>query len=75
MRAGTEVECVRSCCDDLPDSSFSYRALVRYMQENGTLLAMPGTHQGKSGWYEYESPDDKAVIVKYEVTEEVRFVL
>ena len=51
--------------------------MCKYMQANGTLLAMPGTHQGKSGWYEYESPDgeEKVVVVKYKVTEEGEWVL
>jgi hypothetical protein len=47
------------------------KAMVAYMQANGTLLSMPGTVQGKSGWYEYND-NGALVVVKYDVTEEVK---
>jgi hypothetical protein len=46
------------------------KAMVAYMQANGTLLSMPGTVQGKSGWYEYNE-NGNPVVVKYDVTDAV----
>jgi hypothetical protein len=44
------------------------RSLVRLMQREGTMLAMNGTVQGASGWYELEVQDREGwYAVKYEV--------
>jgi hypothetical protein len=43
--------------------------LVVDMQLRDTLLAMPGTIQGRSGWYEYEYLGEHMVI-RYEIDEE-----
>jgi hypothetical protein len=43
--------------------------LVSDMQLRGTLLAMPGTVQGRSGWYEYEYLGEH-MVVRYAIDEE-----
>jgi hypothetical protein len=49
------------------------RALVAKMQLDGTLLAVPGTVQGQSGWYEFEQPTSQGIVymvVRYDVGED-----
>jgi hypothetical protein len=46
------------------------KALMRYLQDHeDTCLAMAGTIQGQSGWYEFLSPDGTTMVVQYKVNE------
>jgi hypothetical protein len=46
------------------------RALAEHVQNQGMLLALPGTIQGKSGWYEVVTKGGQRLACKYTVTEE-----
>merc|ERR1711998_680713 len=40
--------------------------LVLQMQDQECLLAMPGTIQGRSGWYEYDE-DGEAMVAQFDI--------
>ena len=43
--------------------------MIQHAAEQNTILAMPGTIQGRSGWYEFDESDTR-FVVEYEVIEE-----
>jgi hypothetical protein len=51
--------------------SHARKALMKHLQQHeDTILAMAGTVQGRSGWYEFVAPDDQIMVVQYRVSED-----